>query len=203
MPLNSAERVHFALGFKVSGMRLFWSCILPKVVAFPVDADLSKPRQRCSMFSFGNPKKPASAVGSTFAHVLLVFRFGCATQIGPSVVRSIPINVVNFVRRPFVSHVQPRKAMGFVGIAPNLDCSVPLNGFKSARHGVGVNRIGHSDAPRKNARFWIVMKKFAQTLRGKIGLSHDAVLSLIGQRPVSVSSTCGLRYFRLCAGFAQ
>ncbi len=38
-------------------------------------------------------------------------------------------------------------------------------------------------APGENASFWVIVQKFAQALRGKIGLSHDAVLSLIGQRP--------------------
>jgi hypothetical protein len=39
------------------------------------------------------------------------------------------------------------------------------------------------------------VNKLAQLLRGKIGLSHEVPFTRIGQRPVSVSSTCGLRHF--------
>jgi hypothetical protein len=52
-------------------------------------------------------------------------------------------------------------------------------------------------APSKHTGFWCVIKNFAQTLRGKIGLSHDAVLSQIGQKLTCVSAHGGLRYFNL------
>jgi hypothetical protein len=45
----------------------------------------------------------------------------------------------------------------------------------------------------------VVMKKLAQRLRGKIGLSHDALQLLIGQRPARVSARGGLRYFNWSA----
>jgi hypothetical protein len=50
-------------------------------------------------------------------------------------------------------------------------------------------------SPRKNPGFRVVVKKFAQAFCGKIGLSHDAVLSLCGQRPGGASTPFGLRHF--------
>jgi hypothetical protein len=55
--------------------------------------------------------------------------------------------------------------------------------------------------PRKHSRFRVVVKQFAQALRGKIGLSHDAPQMLIGQRPGSVDALAGLCYF--ISGLAQ
>jgi hypothetical protein len=44
------------------------------------------------------------------------------------------------------------------------------------------------DTPSEHARYRVVVKKFAQTLRGKIGLSHEALQLLIGQRPAAIRS---------------
>lgn len=200
MALNSAKRMHFALGFKVGGMRLFRCRVLPEVVTAPIDSDLSKPRNGGFMFPLGNPEKTASSVRAAFAHVLLVFGFGRASQIGPSVVSPIPVDMVNFMRRPFSGHVEPRKAVRLVRIPVEPYRTVFLNGLDCSGCGVGMNCIRHPNAPRKHTSLGIVMKNFAHALRGKIGLSHDAPVKRIGQRPVSVSSTCGLRHFNVCAG---
>jgi len=58
--------------------------------------------------------------------------------------------------------------------------------------GAGLSANSHPTtgtyAPREYASFRIVVKKFAQTLRCKIGFSHDALQMLIGQRPGAIRS---------------
>lgn len=201
MTLNSAGLVQPSFGRKVCIMRRLWRTEITKADAFVIDRNNSAPLVR-SLFSLMNSKKSVCLVFVRFALILTIHLHGHIAQIFKSVVTCVAIGVVN---RPFwvaARHVEPRQSVGLVNNAINRDVEVSAL-LWTAGNLPDFNSAAGLHKPRKNTRLWIVVKKFAQTLRGKIGLSHDALLLLIGQRPVSVSSTCGLRYFRLCAGFAQ
>ena len=126
--------------------------------------------------------------------ILVVQRVRNGAQVAYSVVRLAPVDVVNFTRRPFAINVQPRQTVRKEARPINADVDVSIRCVESPG-----DRSSCSPAPSsfvgEVSRIGVVVKNFAQTLRGKIGLSHDAPIMLIGQRPVSVSSTCGLRYF--------
>jgi hypothetical protein len=135
-------------------------------------------------------EKPTGVVAARVALILGVDGRSCNPQIRDAVVKPIAVNVVNRARRPLTIHVEPSESVPpvphqvnakhsvtprktAIGYWPHLVTVVPTNG----------------NAARKNASLWIVLKQLAQSLRGKIVSSHDALLMLIGQRPVSVFST--------------
>jgi hypothetical protein len=119
--------------------------------------------------------------------VLLIYKSRHIAQIINPVIRLDAVDVVNLGDRPYISHVQPCQPMCVVSAAGDRYCAVAGCGSRTSN---GTHPAGAAAplSPRKNAGFWSVVKKFAQSLRGKIGLSHEAVLSLIGQRPAGVTS---------------
>jgi hypothetical protein len=137
-------------------------------------------------------KVSAFAVSSGGNLVLHVLRPSRWAKIAYSVVGPVSVDVVGVVLRKFAMHVHPRKPVGVVNDFVQTDAQV------AALH-VPRNRSKNHALPRfgmgEYSGVGVVVKKLAQTLRGKIGLSHDALLMLIGQRPACVGSTCGLRYF--------
>jgi hypothetical protein len=123
----------------------------------------------------------------------------CVAQIGPSIVRPDAVDVIYFMFRPFARHVQPRQAMGVKTPGaiytnenvPKVFANVP----EFSAHGAIVKSGCCVWVSPKFPGFWVVAQTLAQTLCGKIGLSHDALLMLIGQRPASADNASGLRYF--------
>ena len=148
------------------------------------------------VFVSGNSKHSRCFVSLCWANMISsIFKPTDITKVGDSVVIFHSINVINLMFWPCFKNIEPGKPVRFVTPFINADIDIPIS-IKSAGnhscHGVGAGR----NSAGKNASILIVVKKFAQTLCGKIGLSHDAVLSLIGQRPGSVSALSGPRYFR-------
>ena len=195
MLLNCAARMVQALGRQVCGVGELWGFENPQFCFLPCDA-------------YGRPEagtvptytqKSKRIVYLRLALVLHVDRVRHTPEILNSVVRRVAINVVDMFR-PLAVNVQPSKSMravwGFAYLNLLVLFRCAATGWFPGPHAAPCND------PSKRASVWVVVKKFAQTLRGKIGLSHDAPSKRIGQRPVSVSSTCGLRYFRASAGVA-
>lgn len=136
--------------------------------------------------------------GECFPHqsapVLAIDGWRYVSKVFDSVVCFVPVYVINVHCWPRSIHIEPRKPMAKVGapIKPDDYISIPPEVASNvARFFVALAR----SAPEKLARGLVVIKKFAQALRGKIGLSHDAVLSQIGQRLTCVRAHGGLRYF--------
>lgn len=131
-------------------------------------------------------------VGSQFL-VLMILAVGSQTQIFPTVIALIAVFVVNQVRRPVTGHVEPSESIG--AVRPPVESDGPVAVIAHTASCVPGLMIAAPSAPRERASLGIVMKKFAQALRGKIVRSHEALPLLIGQRPACVDSTCGPRYF--------
>jgi hypothetical protein len=185
--LNRAAFVMNAFGVKVSGMGLFWAFKTADCVVFAVKKYLCQPS--FSSFVPSDAKQSRAFIAALRSSLILeILASAYISQIAKRVVGSIAINMVDIKCRPLAGHIQPRKAVRPVAFPIDKNKQVafavvaPNNGFRALN-------------AQKLASFGIVVKKFAQTLRGKIGLSHEAPVKRIGQRPVSVSSTCGLRYF--------
>lgn len=114
-------------------------------------------------------------------------------QITNSVVAWVPINMVDAFSRPKPKLIEPRQSVPSVGPAFHADLQIPS--VVASGNVSRVNVSCESCTPRKHPSFWVVMKNFTQTLCGKIGLSHDVLQLLIGQRPARVISTGGPRHF--------
>lgn len=125
------------------------------------------------------------------ADVLAVLLLRGLSQIAHSVVKGLAVNVVDLKWRPSPIRIKPCKAVAEIVMAIDPDREIACNIFTTSRT-IGVcpsmpsaSAIGE---PKEMARLRFVSKKFAQTLRGKIGSSHEALLLLIGQRPAAIRS---------------
>jgi len=189
MNLNRASRVARSLCGQVGRVRRFLRGEDPKVVVNAFNVNSCNP----SGFALGDAHQSMLAVEMRAALVLLVYCLRNIAQVSYRIVSGVTVLMVDLSIRPNATHVQPRKAVRPVVMTSNADLDVTAAVAASGARLVAS--LASWIAPAKYAGIWIVVKKLAQTLRGKIGLSHDAVLSLIGQRPARVDSTGGLRYF--------
>ena len=182
---RTAVAVHYAFSRQVSLVRSFFCGKDAKVNSLaqnhyrrlPSFAMRRDPKQPGGFIALGGAKKIAAILNPR--HV---------SQVGDSVVVLDTVDVIDLVLGPLPVHKKPRKPMGFVSPPVNVDIDVSRNVSStrdSARNCIGASRY----QPSENAGCGIVRKKFARTRKGKIGSSHEAVPSLIGQRPAGVGST--------------
>lgn len=184
--LNCATGMHSALCFQVSHMRNLGRLEVAKSGFAAIDNDAGHP----FLFVFINAKQPARLIRCpSLFNVLSVNGWRNVTQILNFVVQAVAVNVVNIAIRPASVHIEPSKTMGRMSYAVNAHDPVIRPGFFQSPPILSLVET------TKKPAFWVVMENLAQTLRGKIGSSHDALLLLIGQRPARVSARGGLRYF--------
>jgi hypothetical protein len=181
--------VQSALGLDVGGMGLFGGIKRAKV-----DLDTAFADKRVPPFAKRISTAHTRFAGSLAMLVFHIYLVRNIAQIAKTVVAAIPVDVVNGVFRPLPSHMQPSKATGGVLFSINTNPVIPVCFFISSDH-ARFAHLAFADAPRKNPRIGVVVKKFAQAFCGKIGFSHDAVLSLCGQRPGGASTLTGPRHF--------
>ena len=182
MKLDRATFMHPALCIKVGLMSILRAIELPEMNGSPINRDCGAE----TMTTSANPKESRSAVFIGTLPILNVYHGGDISKIRPAVIRRIAINVVDVMLRPLASHVEPCKPVpvGIIGIGSDVNVAV----FGNAS-GLRASEIStHIHSPGEKSRIRVVMQKLAQTLRSKIGLSHDALQKLIGQRPASVES---------------
>ncbi len=114
-----------------------------------------------------------------------------------SIVRFVPVNMGNGFLGPLSKNIEPCKSMGEMQSVINPNKNVAIVSFAASN--IASLLICRRFFPDENTSFWVVVKHFAQACCGKIGLSHDTVPSLIGQRLARVDSTGGLRHFTTLA----
>lgn len=131
-------------------------------------------------------KKTAGfVVASSKALVLRVGPWAGLSQVLNAIVSLNAVDMVKHSWRMNAVGIKPCKSV--CGMYKRIDA----NNYIAAMVNVPSmptfnNSTTCNSSPRKHASFWRVIKQIMQALRCKIGLSHEAVLSLIGQRPVSV-----------------
>lgn len=198
--LRIADWVVGLLGQKVSSVSKFGAAKSTKAHAHPACHDARSP----SVPALECAEQTRGAGRFCGADVLGVFCRSNVSEIGKLVVISHAISVVYKADWPRSVHIQPSKSVCSVGEWGDSDGPVPLIG-NSPSYAPFSFVVWPINKPCKNASLRVVVKQFAQTLCGKIGLIHDTVLSLIGQRPARVISTGGLRHFitHACSGAAE
>lgn len=127
--------------------------------------------------------------------ILHVLRARGFPQIIESIVRTLSVFVVNIAFRPRSSHIEPSKPVSTIKCSKYSYVGIPRCFTEASSNRSDWRSVARTNSPRKNSSFLIVVKQLAQAFYGKIGLSHDALLKLIGEKPARVESTCGLRYF--------
>ena len=154
-----AKRMQVVFCLQVRFMRFFGCGKQANPNRLVVDLDFGKP---LAVF-LANAWKAAFVV---FALAVLCVLGVCRlAQIGNTVVRSVAVNVVKLMRRPFAMNVQPRQSMRGVQyvIKPNADVSVFHAATRSIARPTATTRL----VPCKNARVGVIVDDFPQT-----GLSH-------------------------------
>lgn len=185
------ERMNLALFFKVGRVGKFWSGEKPDVLCFPVGGYSGGPLSSVS----GNTKKSMGVVGLREGFVLPILRFIGFSEVANSVVRSVPVDVVN---APFWKRsvgVKPCKPMGRVKLSIDLNLGIS-DGINAS--GFAANSSLRPSVPFvvEKSSLWIVGKKFAQTFCGNIGSSHDDLSYRLDWLEASLCiSTSGLRHF--------
>lgn len=127
------------------------------------------------------------------SYVGLLHSRSCIPQVFQPVVSFYPVDVVDLHERPAPMHMEPSQ--------PVRKVHTPIKGNAQIPFVMHRPRSGSSPragaCPSKNASIGVVVEKFAQALRGKIGLSHDAPRKRIGQRPTGVSRTAWASSFSI------
>lgn len=143
-------------------------------------------------------KVSAGVVTPRSAKILAIELFGRIAKVLDAVISSIGIQMVNVVQRPLAMHVEPSQPVSQVSSridrysVVSLDATAFHNEVGAVPHLMAL-RCPHLSGEYPGFR--VVVKKLTQTRGCKIGLSHDALQMLIGQRPGSVSALNGPRYF--------
>lgn len=149
------KRMQVVFCLQVRLMRFFGCGKQPKSNRLVIDLDFGQP-----LFVFlANARKTTAVVSTlTILRILGVCRLA---QIGNAIVRSVAIDMVKLMRRPFVMNIEPCKLMRGVQnvIKPNTNISVAHAASSFAAYFATTTRF----APRKNARFGVVTNNFTQT----------------------------------------
>ena len=198
MPTVTSNRATFVkLAFRgyIGFVGKLWSLISTEVRTF---ATHSNRRHEFEVISADAKQSKTTVFSGADSNVLAVYGVCQVPQIHPPVIRSVAVNVIDLVLRPFASHVKPSQTVGAVNRIPRANKDV-ARCSQTSGHVAGIYAALFAGIwePSKYPGFRVVMQDVAHLLRGKIGLSHDALLMLIGQRPARVDSACGLRYFNV------
>lgn len=175
--LDSRSGVQAAFGLNVGVMRLLGCVERSEVV---VDATNIYAR-RPSLVVPLDAHQSGTIVNTRPTDVLNVSSLSAISQIGKSVVGSITVDVVKHATRPRFECVQPGQSVSLVREVVEADYSVATS-IEGASHIAAISTSSPS-GPSEDSRLRVVVKKLAQTLRGNIRLSHDALQMLIGQKP--------------------
>lgn len=188
--LNRTALMQSPFGFQVGRMRNLWCRMESKTVTFPGDLNLSKP----FVFDFANSKESGLIVNLCPSSVFTVQSVGHISKIFNPVVNLVSVNVVNKIKWPLSINVKPNNSMNLIAVCSNKNRQIPFCcGRADNISNLYVVAIAYFS--NKLSSISVVVKKFAYALRGKIGVSHDSVLSMIGQRPAIADNNSGFRYF--------
>ena len=190
--LNRASSMQSALSLKVGGMGEFGCVKVTEIARNTVHLNDGSPLPTVPVCA----KEPRACSSLRGSLVLDVLSLGDIAEIANPVIRSNPVDVVNVLARKLAVNVKPCKSVKKVCFEGNLYSAISIS-VNTPNRVVNREAVAGLNQPREHASLGVVMKQFTQALCGKIGLSHDAVLSLIGQRPGSVSALSGLRYFNI------
>jgi len=173
----------------VSINRLLFGC-----VSADVELDAKGANLRLPLVSGLVKRNSNLAVKAMTVCVLHVLKLRNITKIRPSIVVSDAVSMIYLTFREVSKHIQKGEPM--LSYANAIDHRVSVSvPWVNATHNRPHGKSSAAYASSENASSRIVVQQFAQSLRGKIGLSHDAVLSRIGQRLAGAINTARASLF--------
>ena len=190
MTSNCAGAVQFPLCVDVGGMGSFGGIEVSEITRNAVYLNDGAPLSVVEV----RAKKTGSCPFLSGTLILDVLSLGDVSQVANPVIGASAVDVVNVVAGELPMHVEPRKPVEGVGLEGNFHPAVAIS-VNVSNGGINRDAIAGFNPPRKNTSLGVVMKNFTQACCGKIGRSHDAVLSLIGQMPGGIPLPAGHRHF--------
>jgi hypothetical protein len=183
--------VNQPFGCDVRIVRLFWGHVKADVERSSLVRNLCAP----SPIKVPRNTKQATTfvIGSRPPLIFRVNRRRGVSQVAYSVISTIAVYVIKHLAGPLSVVMKPCQSVRGVSLVIQTNRHVPV--LVNASGLLALVPFVPFYLSGKNSSVWVVIKKFAQFLRGKIGISHKAVLSLIGQRPASVGSACRASLF--------
>ena len=182
--LDRAAIMKCALGAKVRIACVFCCREMPNEQAPAINTNAG---HKCSSHRFVDARKAAGVVRVKPALVLCVDVPVYVSQIGNAVVPDVAVDVIDMAARHRSCVPEPNKSVQsvFCAVDSRSKISVLIDGLDCLSDKIRPKFAGDA---HPSISLWCVVKNFAQSLRGKIGLSHEAVLSLIGQGFAGVAS---------------
>lgn len=165
--LDRAASVETTLSVEVGCMRLFRRGKSPKSNPLPTN-----PNTALKLAANGIKAGAKQAFSShRFAHVLQVLVPRYVTKVTKAVVVFQAIDVVNVLLRPFAMDMQPRKSVRVVAHSVNANGHVSRSILYSGSV-ADFASTSKPNTPMKTTGVAVVIKNFAQSLRGQFGVFH-------------------------------
>lgn len=114
--------------------------------------------------------------------VLRILSGSCLSKVAKPIVVTLSVNVVNMLRWPRASHVQPRQTMPSVQNVVQTDAPIAVLHPATCQFAWSATATNHF--PSKNASFWVIVNQFAQALR------RDSVVRLHGRHNINCAVSC-------------
>lgn len=180
------------LSLNIGRVGFFCSIERAKTDVAAVHKDVGAIAHLSSSFILDHPEKTASVISMRSDLVLPVKRPCEAAKVGYTVIRLVVIDMVNVMGRPFAVEKQPCQSVRVDACSclPRPDADVDVAAAMEASRLSAYRSALRDLALRENSRFGVVVEKFAELFRSKIGNSHDALHLLIGKKPGAMGSRC-------------
>lgn len=181
-----------ALCLYIFGVSFVLVCEQAEVDHFLVDADLRTP-----LLSLGLPthaEQAGSVAGSRVSLVLGVQPVVNLAKIHEAVAGWVAVDVVDMCRGPAAIGYEPRQPVRTMPGARDNDVDVAFR-MPAACDISDAYGVVFAGSASDDAGVGVVGEQLPRPVCTKIGSSHDAVLSLIGQRPGSVGSAARASLF--------
>ena len=173
-----------ALKFQVFLMRLFGCIKTACANAFAVNHNL---RQPFSLVS-ANPQKTSFIGFSCYSHILQITKSSYFPKIAKSIIRSLPIYVVNMFRGLVACYVQPRKPMCKPFLIKYCNAYVSSAMFTSGYFSIW-ERAAKFLTPHKNTRSWVITQYFSKIFSRNKFCRHE--IPLLSENEFTIHSLRG------------
>ncbi len=166
-----AKRMIFFTRFLIGFTGLFGSGKQAQSNRSVIDFYFRKP-----FMVFGPDARIPAFVIATFLTVMRVFNVGGFAQIAKPIVRSISVDMVDLLRRPFIRHIQPRQPMREIQRVVQPNSPIPV--FHSTTRFPAGRATSALYFPSKFAGVGIVIDKMAKAfgrkfvLHGIVNINH-------------------------------
>lgn len=185
MTLDRTTLVQFSLCVKIGLVGEFWSFKSAKAICRSLLFNLRGPLFSISHYT----EETMRVVAGCFSDILRISLMRYISQVRNCIVVSVAINMVNVIRWPYAMDIKPSQSVRPKQFSLHTDSLIAVTRVVPSNV-ANIDGIGSFHKPRKDACCLVVVKPFAQLLRGKIVSAHAVVLlkRWVGSGPYGLPS---------------